>query len=61
VQKIDSGWSDVNDGKLQVKIYYEVVDLGANGYSLLSFRDPNGNPVYVYSGKIGDVYLFFSC
>ncbi len=54
--KSDSGWSDVNDSKLQVKIFYEVVDLGqqdANGVggSPMTFRDPNGNPVYVYSER----------
>jgi len=58
--KSDSGWSEVNDivngGKLQVKIFYEVVDLGeqdANGVggSPISFRDANNNPVYVYSER----------
>jgi parallel beta-helix repeat protein len=54
--KSDSGWSDVNDGNLYIKIYYEVVDLGqqdANGVggSPMSFRDSSNNPVYVYSER----------
>lgn len=53
----DTGWSDVSDGKLQVKIYYEVADLGqqdANtgvGGSPMSFRDANNNPVFCYSDR----------
>jgi len=54
--KSDSGWSTLDDGKLAVKIYYEVVDLDeqdANGVggSPISFRDVNDNPVYVYSER----------
>jgi hypothetical protein len=56
----DSGWSEVNDivngGKLQVKIFYEVVDLGeqdANGVggSPISFRDANETVAYVNSER----------
>ena len=56
----DAAWSEVNDvvngGKLQVNIHYEVVDLGEQdtngvGGSPIAFRDPNGNPVYVYSER----------
>ena len=58
--KSDSGWSEVNDivngGKLQVKIFYEVVDLGeqdANGVggSPISFRDANETVAYVNSER----------
>lgn len=49
--KYDSGWSKINDNKLQVKICYEIVDLGEYNGSPLAFRDANGVPVYVKSER----------
>ncbi|MFA5293871.1 MAG: right-handed parallel beta-helix repeat-containing protein [Phycisphaerae bacterium] len=52
----DTAWSSLDDGKLAVTVYYEVVDLGeqdANGVggSPITFRDPNGTPVFCYSER----------
>jgi hypothetical protein len=52
----NSGWSKINDGKLQVKIHYEVVDLGEQdvngvGGSPIAFRDANNTPVFIYSDR----------
>lgn len=54
--KSDTGRSDVNDGKLQVKIYYEVADLGQQdingvGGSPITFRDANTTIAYVNSER----------
>jgi hypothetical protein len=61
----DTAWSTLDDDKLAVKIYYEVVDLGeqdANGVggSPLSFRDANDIPVFVYSERfvLLQTYIF---
>jgi uncharacterized repeat protein (TIGR01451 family) len=55
-QNGDTAWSTIDDGKLQIKIHYEAVDLGeqdANGTggSPIAFRDVNDNPVFVYSER----------
>jgi hypothetical protein len=49
--KADTGWSTLDDGKLQVKIFYEVVDLGQTGYSPISYREPNGTSTYAKSER----------
>ena len=54
-----TGGADVNDGKLQITIHYEVVDLGQYGWSPLSFIDANES-VYVRSERyvILQTYVF---
>jgi len=38
----DTGWSEIDDDKLEITIHYEVVDLEPNNWSPISFIDNNG-------------------
>ncbi len=55
----DTGWSKIDDDKLEITIHYEVVDLGEYGWSPLSFTDANGSN-YVRSERyiILQTYVF---
>lgn len=55
----DTGISDINDGKLEVEIHYEVADLGEYGWSPMTLIDAN-NSVYVKSERyvLLQTYIF---